>query len=773
MAKSKRRRSRPLRVLLGLLLVGIASASALGIAGGALLYRQIEESLPPIDAVVEYRPPVATQIFADDGAVIGEFFAERRYLVPLQRIPRHVRQAFIAAEDDGFYQHRGIDPTGILRAFINNIAAGGKVQGGSTITQQVVKSLLLSPQKSYERKVKEIILSLRLERQLSKDEILSLYLNHIYLGAGAHGVAAAAQQYFGKDITEVGLAEAALLAGLPQAPSRYSPFRDWHQAKARQRYVLNRMYDAGMITREARDAAWQQPLSLAARQGSYIEAPYFVEHVRRELEDHYGRATLYELGLRVHTTVNVEMQRAAEEALRAGLREVAGRNGNYRSVFRRLDPAAQEVYLRQQRAVYASELELSGSYEALVTNVGDRRARVQVGPFTGELSVPAGDADSPPLQLDDLVRARLVEKDGDELQFELDPTPLVQGALIAIDPHTGEVKAMVGGYDFDRSQFNRAIQAERQPGSAFKPLVYAAAMDSHFTPASIIVDEPVYYDDNGEVWSPKNFENKYFGPTSLREALTHSRNVVTVKLADAMGIGYLVEYLQRFGFHRRLARNLSIALGSAEVTPLEISVAYSALANQGLRPDPIFIGSISDSDGNPLEANAPNLEQAIPAETAYLVTSILQDVVRSGTGRRAQGLGRPTAGKTGTTNDLHDAWFVGYTPELLCVVWVGFDTKLPLGRLETGGRVSAPIWKAFMTEALAKIPPHEFPVPDGLTCIQIDALTGMRALPGSPSRLECFRKGTEPRMGSLPAVQLINRQESDEPSTLEFLRNDF
>jgi penicillin-binding protein 1A len=466
------------------------------------------------------------------------------------------------------------------------------------------------------------------------------------------------------------------------------------------------------------------------------------------------------------------MQRAAEEALRAGLREVAERNGNYRSIFRRLDPAAQEIYLRQQRTLYGSDLELSAGYEALVASVGDQRAQVMVGPFRGELSVPTGDEEFVPLQLNDVIRVRLVEKDGDQLLFELDPTPVVEGALIAIDPHTGEVKAMVGGYDFDRSQFNRAVQAERQPGSAFKPLIYAAAMDSHFTPASIIVDEPVFYDDNGEIWSPKNFENKYFGPTSLREALTHSRNVVTVKLADAVGIGYLVDYLQRFGFHRKLARNLSIALGSAEVTPLEIGIAYSALANDGLRPDPIFINSIADSEGNPLDKNTPHLEQVIPAETAYLVTSILQDVVRQGTGRRAQGLGRPTAGKTGTTNDLHDAWFVGYTPELLCVVWVGFDNKVPLGRLETGGRVSAPIWKAFMTEALAKIPAGEFPVPDGLSCIQIDPLTGMRALPGSPSRLECFRKGTEPRIGSLPAVQLIN-DESDEPSTLEFLRNDF
>jgi penicillin-binding protein 1A len=333
---------------------------------------------------------------------------------------------------------------------------------------------------------------------------------------------------------------------------------------------------------------------------------------------------------------------------------------------------------------------------------------------------------------------------------------------------------MVGGYDFDRSQFNRAVQAHRQPGSAFKPIVYAAALDRNYTPASIIVDEPISYNDNGRIWSPQNFEKRYYGPTSLREALTHSRNVVTVKLADAIGIRYLVDYAKRFGFQDGLQPNLSIALGSAEVTPIQLAAAYATFANGGERPQPFFIHEITDSRGQVIEHNEPRLVQAIPPTTAYLITSMLQDVVSRGTGQRAAGLAQPTAGKTGTTNDLKDGWFVGYTPQLLTAVWVGFDSKQPLGAHETGGRVAAPIWKAFMSEALAGVEPGEFPVPRDLSCVQINPETGVRPLPGEATRLECFRKGTEPLPGQLPAVQLVAEpQKEQRPSSLDFLRNDF
>ena len=757
------------RLFVGAVVVAIVLAGA----AAAMLYREITSDLPPIDAALQYQPPVTTQMLADDGTVIGEFYSQKRYLVPLERIPQQVRQAFIAAEDDAFYRHKGIDATGIARAMINNLIAGGKVQGGSTITQQVVKSVLLTPQKSYERKLKEMILSIRLEQELPKDQILSLYLNHIYLGSGAYGVAAAAREYFGKDIADVNIAEAAMLAGLPQAPSRYSPYTHWPEAKARQRYVLGRMYEVGFIDRDTRDAALNEPISLASRKGSFQAAPYFVEYVRKLLEERYGRTVLYELGLRVHTTVDLRLQAVAEQSLREGIEALANRLGGFRAGFRNMEHEEREVYLRVQAQAFKGmdAPDPAFTYEALVTALRGGSARVQVGPFSGDLGYPTT-GKRPALQLNDLIRVRVADGDG-PLHFEYDPSPSIEGALLAMDQHTGFVKAMVGGYDFERSNFNRAIQAKRQPGSSFKPLVYAAALDRNFTPASVIVDEPISFNDNGRIWSPQNYEKKYFGPTSLREALTHSRNVVTVKLADRIGIKYLIDYLPRFGIPGPLPRNLSIALGTTEVTPLELADAYCTFANNGLRPAPIFITEITDQQGQLLEHSEPALAPAIPATTAFQITSMLEDVVKRGTGTKADGLPQPTAGKTGTTNDFGDTWFVGYTPQLLALVWVGFDNKRPIGNKETGGKVAAPIWKAFMEKAIAGLPPGEFPIPEGLKCVNINPGTGVRAAPGGASRLECFRPGTEPQPGAVPAVQLVEHREPSEPSALDFMRSDF
>jgi penicillin-binding protein 1A len=758
------------------LFVGVGLVVALlAVAVVGFVYREISSDLPPLDAAVQYQPPVTTQILADDGTVIGEFYSQKRYVVPLDRIPQHVRQAFIAAEDDAFYRHQGIDAAGIVRAFVNNIIAGGKVQGGSTITQQVVKSVLLTPQKSYERKLKEMILSMRLEQELPKDQILALYLNHIYLGSGAYGVAAAAREYFGKDIVDVNIAEAAMLAGLPQAPSRYSPYTHWPEAKARQRYVLGRMYEVGFIDRETHDAALKEPISLASRKGSFQAAPYFVEYVRHTLEERYGHTVLYELGLQVHTTVDLRLQTLAEAALREGIDALSERLGGFRAGFRNMEQEEREAYLRLQMLAFKGmdAPDPAFSYEALVTAVRGNTARVQLGPFSGDLVLPPGlNGKTPTLQLNDLIRVRVSDEEG-PLRFVYDSSPMIEGALLAMDQHTGFVKAMVGGYDFDRSHFNRVIQAKRQPGSSFKPLVYAAAFDRNFTPGSVIVDEPISFNDNGRVWAPQNYEKKFFGPTSLREALTHSRNVVTVKLADRIGIKYLIDYLPRFGIPGPLPRNLSIALGTTEVTPLELADAYCTFANNGMRPEPVFITEITDPQGQVLEHSEPALAPAIPAATAFQITSILQDVVKRGTGTKADGLPQPTAGKTGTTNDFGDTWFVGFTPQLLSVVWIGFDNKRPIGNKETGGRVAAPIWKAFMEKALEGIPPGEFPIPEGLKCVNIDPNTGVRAAPGGNSRLECYRPGTEPQPGAVPAVQLVEHHESNAPSTLDFMRSDF
>jgi len=793
MASSQSRPSRAAafgRTVRNFLIAVIVMLLLAGAAATALVYWEITSNLPPVDKLAQYRPPVATQVLADDGTVIGEFYFEKRYLVPIEKIPLLVRNAFLAAEDDGFYRHSGVDPISIVRAFINNAVAGGKVQGGSTITQQVVKSLLLSPKKSYERKLKEMMLALRLERQLSKDEILYLYLNHIYLGSGAYGVAAAAQEYFGKRVEELSLAEAALLAGLPQAPSRYSPFRHWPRAKARQRYVLDRMADVHFVSREEAAAAMREPLALASRKGSYIAAPYYVEHVRRLLEDKYGETAVYALGLRVHTGVNLAMQTAAEAALHDGLRDLAVRN-HYEGAERHLEPADAEAFLHVQRQVMEGRaLERARPYEALVTGVppppgrtaktGTRRdagphdtlVRVQVGGFKGVLLPGGRDADRPgTYRTGDVLRVRLAEASGTDhtYQFVRDEQPSVQGALITLEPSTGIVKAMVGGYDFDGSQFNRATQGARQPGSAFKPLVYAAAMDHHFTPASVIVDEPISFQDHAGVWMPHNYEEKYFGPTTLREALTFSRNVVTVKLATRIGIKNLVKYVRKLGIRSPLAPNLSLALGSSEVTLLDLAAVYAVFANHGERIEPRFITQITDSQGNVIDETRAQGEQVLSPETAYLVTSMMQSVIDHGTGRRAKALGRPAAGKTGTTNDMNDAWFMGFTPQLLTGLWVGFDEKRSLGKGQTGGVVAAPIWERFMEQALENEPILDFPVPDGISFVLINARTGQRALPGSGGGfLECFRRGTEP---SVVVAQPIKSEPEPAPTVQDFFRD--
>jgi penicillin-binding protein 1A len=779
--RATRRRSHPVADFLRrLIFTGMVLGTLAAAAAGVIVYREITSSLPPIDRVVEYRPPVVTQVFAHDGTLIAELFSEKRYLVPIDRIPAVVRHAFIAAEDDGFYQHRGVDPVSVVRALLNNVVAGGKVQGGSTITQQVVKLLVLSPKKSYERKLKEFVLALRLEQQLSKDEILSLYLNHLYLGSGAHGVAAAAREYFGKDVEDLNLAEAALLAGLPQAPSRYSPFRNWPEAKARQQYVLQRMKEARFINREAYEAALRYPVRLATRKGNFLAAPHFVEHVRRTLEERYGQTALYELGLRVRTAVDLDLQRTAEAALRRGIDALVARHGGYRGSFRAMEGPQREAYLRQQRQLIggAAALHPTDSYEAIVTAVRPQGARVQVGQVSGELVFDGNGGGAPPaLQPNDLIRVRFVEANGQGARFAFDPTPVLEGALVALEPGTGYVRAMVGGYDFDRSQFNRVVQAKRQPGSAFKPLIYAAALDRGFTPASVVVDEPISFNDNGRVWSPHNFEQKFFGPTTLRDALTFSRNVVTVKITQRMGVKYLVDYLGRFGLRGPFAPNLSLALGSAEVTPLELAVAYATFATGGQRPRPRFITEITDFQGNVLERNEPDLTPAIPPSTAFHITSMLQDVILRGTGRRAAGLAHPVAGKTGTTNEFHDNWFVGYSPQLLTAVWLGFDNKRPLGDKETGGRNAAPIWRTVMEHALGARPVADFPVPGDLSCVHIDPATGTRAVPGGASRLECFPRGGEPQpaapVSPPPAVQPVVDPRPGAPSVADFLRNDF
>lgn len=764
------RARRPFRTfLLGFAVILLAAAGS----AAAILYREFTTSLPPVEKLLDYRPPVATRVFADDGTQVGEFFFEKRYLVPIYKIPQSVQLAFIAAEDQNFFEHTGIDYVSVLRAALTNYQAGSTRQGASTITQQVVKSLLLTPERSYERKIKEIVLSYRLERQLTKDEILYLYLNQIYLGNGAYGVQAAALEYFGRDVSELSLAQAAMLAGLPQAPSRYSPVKHFERAKARQRYVLDRMVHEGFVTHEEAEQAYEEKLVFQRGDSPMNSvAPYFVEHVRRLLEQRYGASAPYQLGLDVHTTLDLNLQKAADQALRDGIQAVDDRQG-FRGAPRKLGERELKALLKEPVPANDPPLPEPGTTLEVVVlpgkdgRVGRRDGSIDVRWAGGHALFPASGLTWATKEgyrpaAGEVLDAKVVQH-GDRRVLELAHSNGTQGALLSMAPATGDVKAMVGGLDWSRSQFNRATQAYRQPGSSFKPMIYAAAMDRGFTPASVVNDAPISFNvGGGQVWSPRNFENRFFGPTTVRQALTKSRNVVTVKLVSSMGIKYLLSYLPRFGFTRPFPKNLSIALGSSEVTLLEMTEAFGVFANLGMRVEPRFITRITDVRGELIE-EAPILRRpAISPDTAYVMTSMLRNVIDAGTGTKAQ-IDRPAAGKTGTTNDQRDVWFIGYTPQLLTGVWVGYDQDKSLGGKETGGKAAAPIWHDFMVKALDGQPVLDFPVPNEVTLVAVDQ-SGNRTTPGSAGAVfQAFKRGTEPGFPVAPGPA----ETGDEPAPEE------
>jgi penicillin-binding protein 1A len=710
------------------------------------------------------------------------------------QIPEILSKAFVAAEDAKFFEHKGISYLSILRAIARNILAGKIVQGGSTITQQTVRSMLLSRERTVSRKVREFILAHRIEKYLTKEEILYIYLNQIYLGHGNYGVEAASEDYFAKGVAEITLPEAALLAGLPRAPETYSPVNNFEQAKARQSYVLARMVEEGYITQQEADAAYRVPLKIQSRGNTFLNvAPYFTEYVRIYLQEKYGEEALYTQGLQVQTTLTFESQKAAQEALQAGLRELDRRQG-YRGpdkVLKKeeIDPFCQEV----ARKLLEKPITVGETYEGVVTEIvkDTKRVVVRIGDKTGYIPFetmrwartpnPEVDYSTAPLKdpaqalkVGYVIRARVqsILPPKGLLTLELDQEPQVQGALITLEIPTGNVRAMVGGRNFLESQFNRALQARRQPGSAFKPVIYAAALDKGFTPASVIIDSPVIYEDalkSGD-WKPKNYEDKFYGPTTLRTALTNSRNVVTIKLMRDIGIPYAIQYAQRLGIESPLTPDLSLSLGSSEVTPLELVRAYAVFASRGYLLKPLFIKQVADRTGKIMEEDHPwplatdpgkkegtiteeDLKsggegvspQVISEQTAYLMTSLLQGVVQEGTGWRAKSLGRPCAGKTGTTNEYTDAWFVGYTPDLITGVWVGFDEKRPLGKFETGSRAASPIWVSYMQKAVAGRAVRSFPIPAGIVFAKIDPKTGLLALPGAKDVVfECFKEGTQP-----------------------------
>ena len=688
-----------MRLLKGCLLV-LFILIVLGASVGAAFWYLWSSNLPYIGSLADYRPPVVSEIYSEDGEVIGRLWDEKRILVSLDEVPQRLIQAFVAAEDARFFEHPGVDFMGVLRALLNNLVAGKIEQGGSTITQQVTRSLLLkSTERTYKRKAREAILSMQIEKNFSKEKILFLYLNQIYLGHGAYGVEAAARTYFNKSTRDLNLQEAALLAGLPQAPSRYSPVAHLDRAKARQKYVLDRMLEEGYISKETHETALNAPLQIQSPTENVFEkAPYFTEHVRRYLMERYGRDVCYRGGLKVFTTVNVAMQCMAAEALSKGLRELDKREG-YRGPIRRLS-SPQEKFSEGEGAEKLKVPHRTGDVvEALVEGVDDGEGQVLVRLAGGELGrLPLSEMKwaRPPdpavayyaarvkkpsevLKMGDVILVRLVDKGIAPFAWEmaLEQTPEVQGAIFCMEPETGKIRVMVGGRDFTTSQFNRAVQSRRQPGSAFKPIIYAAALDWGMSPRTLILDAPYVSERNpdDEAWKPKNYSEKFFGPTLLRTALAESRNVVTVKILKEIGIDYAIQYARKLGIESHLNADLSLALGSSGLSLLEVTRAYAVFANGGQLVRPLFIERVLDRNGEVLEEHQPEAETVLSRETCYIMTDLLQAVVQEGTGWRIKALKRPAAGKTGTTNDLRDAWFMGYTPGFATGVWVGYDDQ--------------------------------------------------------------------------------------------------
>ncbi len=758
---------KPGKFFIKLILWGIGLSFFLffaGIIGILIVYDYYSENLPAISSLKDYKPPVISTVYSDNNQVIAEFFKERRIVIPLSQMPPLLIKAFVAAEDSRFYEHKGIDLVSIIRAAIKNVEAGSIVQGGSTITQQVTKSFLLTPEKKFSRKIKEAILAYRIDNTFSKDEILFLYLNQIYLGHGAYGVEAAAHNYFDKTAKELSLAECAILAGLPQAPSRYSPYTNMKAAKKRQKYVLEQMKKNGFITQDMLQKALDEKLTIHARKNLYIEkAPYYTEYIRKYILDKYGEDALYKGGLKIRTAVNIKMQMVARKAIDKGLREHDKRHFGYRGPIKKILPDEIKARLEQLKKAARNKSPVKGDIVKAVvikTDVKAKKVIVNTGNTKGFISFNSmkwatkrTEDRKNPLKLrnilhtGDLIWVGTGEKDKKNgmLKFYLEQPPKAQSALICIETETGQVKAMVGGRDFKNSQFNRAIQSRRQPGSAFKPIIYAAALDKGYTPATEIIDNVFVYKSRNMVWKPKNYDKKIKGHILLRQALAHSRNLSTINLLDHIGVDYAIDYARKLGIKSHLSRNLSIALGSSGVSLFELVSAYTVFANYGYKIEPVFINSIVDRNGKEIEGLEIKRKKVIDESTAYLITSLLESVIQQGTGRRVRAIGRPAAGKTGTTNDLHDAWFVGYTPDYVTGVWVGYDQEKSLGRRETGSRAASPIWLYFMKKIHEGKPLKTFKVPKNIVFAKIDAKTGLLPSPDTKETIfECFRAGTVP-----------------------------
>jgi penicillin-binding protein 1A len=791
----------------------------LALAGGAVVFwALILRDLPEIKSLRDYRPKLITRVLDVDGNEIASFATERRIIIPIEEVPKSVVDAFVAAEDGEFYEHQGLDYAGIMRAAFKNIVQGRKAQGASTITQQVAKTFLLSSERSYTRKLKDMVLAKRIEQSLSKNDILYLYLNQIYFGAGAYGLEAAAQTYFGKSARDLQVHEAAVIAGLVPRPAEWNPHVDPELARRKQLLVLHRMVEKDFLKQADADTWAAQPLvyAQATWQERESASAFFVEEVRRYLMAHFGGEEVLTGGLTVHTTLDVDDQVYAWQAVRKGLREHDRRMG-YRGPIRNVPKAETEAVLAEIGASNAAVVRGEDSlHTALVIEIDDARQSVTLalGPeertslsladlaWAGKPD-PARDGISPrvsrvgqALHVGDLVHLEELDPEGDTRRFALYQRPQAEGALVAIDLEKAQLRAIVGGYSFAQSEFNRALQSRRQPGSAFKPIVYAAAIARGYTPATIVQDTAIVYEDysRGFAWKPENYSEDFLGPITLRTALAKSRNAATIRILSDIGIAPVRDMARALGIESKMEMNLGLALGNSEVTLAELVRAYTPFATGGKRIDPVFILEVRDRSGRVIAKDVPLLASLETPETppvgqggeesladaesadgveqimeklrqeaeakqgeglpanyqldpvdAYLVTEMLRAVVTEGTGGRAKELGRPVAGKTGTTNDLRDAWFIGYTPEIAAGVWIGFDNARNLGVNETGGRASAPVFVDYLKHALRDRPVQDFAVPEGVVFARIDRATGLLAAPGNENALFMpFREGSAP-----------------------------
>jgi len=737
-------------VVSGLVVVAGALASALLLVFVAAV---VYPTLPSLDVLTNYQPKIPLRVYSADGKLIGEFGEERRAVVRISEVPQALTYAILAAEDERFYQHSGVDYVGVARAALSNFASGEVRQGASTITMQVARNFFLSKEKTVTRKFNEVLLAFKIESNLSKDQILELYINQIYLGQRAYGFAAASQIYFGKPLAELSLAESAMLAGLPKAPSRYNPIANATRAKQRQHYVLRRMRDLQLIGDEEFAAADQQPIVVKREINEYpVHAEHFAEMVRQALYERYQESA-YGMGLRVYTTLRTTHQAAAYESMRWGVQDYDRRHG-YRGPegYVEIPPKPTEEALED---ALQDSVDSDGIHAAVVVEASRKLVRAyrkggdwieikDEGLAFASRMLGGGASASQRIRRGAIIR---VQRDEQE-RWHITQLPVVEASLIAMDPRDGAIRALVGGFDFYRNQYNHVTQALRQAGSGFKPFIYSAALEKGFTPATVINDAPLTFtaaQTGSEPWEPKNFDGKFDGPIRLRTALVKSKNLVSVRILQAISPQYAQDYVARFGFDPKShPPYLTMALGAGSVTPLQMVNAYAVFANGGYRVTPYFIERVEDSRGNVLFSAKPaaagaGAERVIDARNAFIMTSIMRDVMRIGTGARSGKLGRhDLAGKTGTTNEFVDAWFAGYVSELVAVSWIGFDAPQTLGRNETGAQAALPIWMGYMSVVLDKVPEQPLAPPDGVIGLRISPETGLKVADAQPGLLDYF-----------------------------------